>query len=182
MKFPIKSLALSALLYVGYQYGVTLLAALIATIPSIVVASVTGDIFIRVLTVFIAETVLIMIGLFVLFYNDGYRRNVSYDKSNKFTGFIISLICSYVIYYLLGVLTKFFFIFSTDGLGFLLMGVDNVRSLPLGEQAVVPFGDSTLAFLILLVPVAVLSVLGFKIGHAKRQKDRAKMTQNKVIT
>ena len=174
----IKPVFFSALLYVVYYCGMSALSILIAMIPSYIAKSLTHNENIREFTLVISMIVIIVMGLFILFYNDGYRKNVSYDK-NIFIKFIISVAFSYIIYFLIGILIKFHVLLYSSPF-YLSSFITKAGDITILQNQ--HFGTLNITFFILLIPMFISSLLGFRLGIAKREKDRNKMMKDSSTT
>jgi len=167
----IKSIFSSAFLYVVYYYAVSALSVVIALVPIYIVRALIYDEYIRTLTTVISLIMVTLIGLFMLFYKDGQKKNVSYDNDKIFIKFIISVICSYIICYLIGILTKFFIIIYMPS-NYLSILITAEADISIVQNKY--FGTLNITFLILLIPMFISSLLGFKKGVVKREKNRTK--------
>jgi len=151
---------------------------LISLVFGLIISIISGIIFtyntdIRGILNNIAFILVYLIGIYILFYKDGYRKNVAYDNEKILNKFIIFAIGSYVIYYLTGVIITTF-----SWTTFMLIHSPTYVSLILGAKEIedLTFKMMNISFIIIIIPVFISSFFGFKTGVDKRKKDREKTT------
>jgi len=166
------------LLYVVYYCGSMLLSLVIPIIPNLIISIIfSNDINnIRTLTGYVLLITVYLISIFILFYRDGYKKNVSYDNNKIFNRFILSAVISYIIYYLIGIII---YIFSWTT--FMVIHSPTYICLVLGaleEPEDITFKLISISSLITIIPIFIFSLSGFKTGINKRKKDRSKIIKN----
>jgi len=110
--------------------------------------------------------------LFILFFINGYKKNSRTERDNITKNFIISAICSYVIYYIIGLFTKFIVILYVPSYHLSMFISEEIYTSIIQNEH---FGTLNIAFLILLIPIFISSLLGFKMGVFKRERERNKL-------
>ena len=160
----------SALLYVVYYSGIMFLSGLISMLPNMIISIIfTYNANIRNITTYISLIAVYLIGIFILFYRDGYKKNVNYDNDKILNRFIMSAIISYAIYYLMGIIiyisgwTNFTVIHSPTYI-YIILGAVEIEDLT--------FRMINISFLIAIIPIFISSLLGFIAGKSKREKTR----------
>ena len=174
-KFEFKPIIFSALLYVVYYCGISALGFVIVPISGMIISAITYNEFIRELIPVISMITVGIAGLFILSYIGGYRKNIAHDNKKIISKFIIAVICSYIIYYLMGLFTKFAFHFNFN---LTLLFYETHESLA-GRLYEEHFGMLNITFFILLIPMFIASLWGFKQGVSKREKERQELVSKK---
>jgi len=173
MRTNTKKMLLPVLLYVVYYCGISVVCYVLNMLPN--PENMYADEVIPNLNNVILAMAEISIILFILFFINGYKKNsrTGIERDNIVKNFIISAICSYVIYYIIGLLIKFVVILYVP-LYYLSMFISEEIYTSIIQKE--HFGTLNIVFLILLIPIFISSLLGFKMGVFKRERERNKTT------
>ena len=167
----------NSVLYTIYLYGASLLA-LVMSILSYIVNAITRDEYIRTLFLVAIMIISMIITLYIIFYQSGYRRVSSHENYKKFE-FLITVLITVAIHFIMALLLNFFpFLYLPIAyLGGLIVGntdIDTISSLVNTH-----FYIMILSYFIMMIPLVATMILGFHKGMNNRQKDRTKTISNK---
>ena len=167
----IKPIALSALLFLAYYYGLSLLSIAVSLLPMYIARGLTSDEFIRTLSLTVAMVITMVAGLFFIFRTTGYRDNRSYEKSNLLHKFILPVLCSYAAYYFIALVARFFLLLYFPQ-NYLAIQISRDFDAGIWEFQKNHFGLLNVTFLIMLPLMFVPSLAGYMMGAKKRAKKR----------
>ena len=176
MKTNIKNIVLSVLLFVLYYCGISVLSR------GMGVLNQTQDIVEYKhynLISAIYRTIGFFIIPFIFFYRKGYKNNSmssSFKDLNTLNNVIIPAACSYIIYYIIGLLSKFTIILFIPIYIFSLLITGEIYATTIQNDY---FGTLNIAFLIFIILMFISSFMGFKIGIIRRGKAKKNLMANK---
>jgi len=176
MKTNIKNIVLSVLLFVIYYCGISVLSRGMG-----VLNQTQEFVEFRPFTLIgaIYRTAGFFILPFIFFYRKGYKNNSmssSFRDLNTLNNVIIPVICSCIIYYIIGLLSKFTIILFIPVYIFSLLITGEILAATIQNEY---FGALNIAFLIFVILMFISSFMGFKIGVIRRERVRRKLTANK---
>jgi len=176
MKINIKNIVLLILLFVIYYCGISALSRGMGVLNQ---TSIDDDFKPFNLISAIYRTAGFFIIPFIFFYRKGYKSNSmssSFKDLNTLNNVIIPVICSFIIYYIIGLLSKFVIILFIPVYIFSLLITGEIFATTIQNEY---FGALNIAFLIFIILMFISSFMGLKIGVIRRGKARKKLMTNK---
>jgi hypothetical protein len=175
-KTNIKNIVLSVLLFVIYYCGISVLSRGMGVLNQTQI-----DIEYRPFNLISAiyRTAGFFIIPFIFFFLLWYKNNsisASFKDLNTLNNVIIPIIGSCIIYYIIGLLSKFTIILFIPIYIYSLLITGEIFATTIQNEY---FGTLNIAFLIYIILMSISSFVGFKIGVMRRGKSRKKLMANK---
>ena len=151
MKINIKKILLPALLYAVYYCGISVLSRGLGVLNQ---TQIDVDFKPFNLISAIYRTAGFFIIPFIFFYRKGYKNNSissSFRDLSTMNNIIIPAICSYIIYYIIGLLSKFIIILFIPVYVFSLLITGEIFATTIQNKY---FGTLNIAFLIFIILMA----------------------------